>query len=184
MIDCICRAFLPRCEPDACDDRVEIACFSVKQGKILDICNHSCRRYAGAFPSTFYWMSLIPLVPLIGRMLAMLCCQPALLRRNSPLVNDLLPLLAMVDPTGKLGRAVTEDNFALPRRYLTLAAKFSDTPVLPALAARLNRAGEKDRTKVRGQTGGGADDVTALRGELAELKLQVAALAAAPRGPG
>ena len=80
-------------------------------------------------------------------------------------------------------------HFAAMLGWLTLSASGKPIPYffglhLPALAARLNRAGEKDRTKVRGQTGGGADDVTALRGELAELKLQVAALAAAPRGPG
>src|SRR5262249_20806597 len=106
MIDCICHAFIPQCDDDPCDDRVEVACVTVKGDKILRICNPSCRRYAGAFPSTFYWMSLVPVLPLVGKLLAWLCCRPELLRRNSPLVNDLMPALDAIDPTGRLRQAI------------------------------------------------------------------------------
>lgn len=193
ILDCVCRAFLPPCPPDPCDERVEIACLTVKNGKIIDICNHSCRHYAGAFPSTFYWMSLIPLVPLFARLLAMLCCQPDLLRRNSPLVNDLSALLGTVDPTGKLAAAVVADDFATPRRYLAALARVSDTPVIPALSARLDAAVSKNRMKT-GEKAAAAtqDDVASLRAEIAELRagmvaMQVAApaeaVAVAARAP-
>lgn len=141
ILDCICHAFLPQCDGDPCDDRVEIACVTVKAGKILRICNHSCRRYAGAFPSTFYWMSLIPVLPLIARALAALCCQPDLVRRNSPLVNDLAPLLDRVDPAGGLRRAVGGNGFALPRQFLAQAAATGASPLLSALARRFDVAG-------------------------------------------
>lgn len=140
MIDCICHAFIPQCDDDPCDDRVEIACVTVKAGKILDICNHSCRRYAGAFPSTFYWLSLVPILPLIGKLLAIFCCQPDLLRRNSPLVNDLVPLLDRVDPTGSLRRTVTANDFALPRRTLARLSEKVNTPLLTMLAKRFDIA--------------------------------------------
>jgi hypothetical protein len=126
MIDCICHAFIPQCDDDPCDDRVEVACVTVKGDKILRICNHSCRRYAGAFPSTFYWMSLVPVLPLIGKLLAWLCCRPELLRRNSPLVNDLMPALDAIDPTGRLRQAIVGNNFALPKLYIERLAKTVD----------------------------------------------------------
>ncbi len=126
IIDCVCHAFIPQCDDDPCDDRVEIACVTVKGDKILRICNHSCRRYAGAFPSTFYWMSLVPVLPLIGKLLAILCCRPELVRRNSPLVNDLVPTLDLIDPSGRLRRAVTDENFRLPRLYVEQIAKTLD----------------------------------------------------------
>jgi hypothetical protein len=174
MLDCVCRAFLPQCPPDPCDARVEIACVTVKNGKILDICNHSCRRYAGSFPSTFYWLSLIPVLPLIARLLAMLCCQPDLLRRNSPLVNDLKTLLETVDPTGRLAQAVTADDFAAPRRYLALAGRFSDTPVIPALIKRFNAAAAP-QPKAAAAT---QDELAGLRNEIAELRASMAEMTA------
>lgn len=140
MLDCICHAFIPQCDDDPCDDRVEIACVTVKAGKILNICNHSCRRYAGSFPATFYWMSLVPILPLLGRMLAMLCCRPDMLRRNSPLVNDLAPLLDGVDPTGALRRTVTANNFALPRLTLARLSETIGSPLLATLAKRFDVA--------------------------------------------
>jgi hypothetical protein len=173
ILDCICRAFLPKCEEDPCDERVELACVTVKAGKVIAICNHSCRRYAGAFPSVFYWMSAVPLIPLISRLLAMICCQPDLLRRNSPLVNDLVPALRAIDPTGRLGRRVIENDFALPRRVLGVLARISDTPVLPALAARIERGRSSQSEETVAQKAGlvasraGPDEALATRAELA-----------------
>lgn len=190
ILDCICRAFLPKCEEDPCDERVELACLTVKAGKIIAVCNHSCRRYAGAFPSVFYWMSAVPLIPIISRLLAMVCCQPDLLRRNSPLVNDLIPALRAIDPTGRLGRKVVENDFALPRRVLAIAAKISDTPVIPALAARIERGRAKkgqdqtvEQAKSVAAQGDGethatraelASEAAALREEIAELRRSLA----------
>jgi hypothetical protein len=135
IIDCICHAFLPQCDDDPCDDRVEIACVTVRGDKILRICNHSCRHYAGAFPAVFYWMSLVPIIPLIGKLLATACCQPDLLRKNSPLVNDLMPLLDTVDPTGNLRRTLTANNFAVPRFYFKQLTETAPMPFVSRLLA-------------------------------------------------
>lgn len=126
IIDCICHAFIPQCDDDPCDDRVEVACVTVKGDKIIRICNHSCRRYAGAFPSTFYWMSLVPILPIAGKLLAMLCCRPELVRRNSPLVNDLVTMLDVIDPSGRIRTTLTSENFRLPRLYLEQLGKTTD----------------------------------------------------------
>lgn len=115
VMDCICGAFLPPCSEDPCDDRVPIACVTMRGDQVIDICNHSCRTYAGAFPSLYYWQSLVPVVPLIQRLLAILCCAPDALTRNSPLVNHLMPLIQSLDPNDDWRNAVAQDEFALVR---------------------------------------------------------------------
>lgn len=79
-VDCICQAFLPPCPSDPEDDRLILACLTIKNGKIINICNFSCRHYAGSFPSMFYWLSLVPVIPLFGKVLQCLCCDPNLLQ--------------------------------------------------------------------------------------------------------
>jgi hypothetical protein len=123
--DCVCDAFLPSCPTDPGDDRLILACLTIKDGAITDICNFGCRQFAGSFPSFFYWLSLIPVVPLFKLLLDDLCCSPAFLTTNSPLVNN----VAKLDPGGTLLKAVTEGNFALPRmvmdRAMDIFQKFS-----------------------------------------------------------
>jgi hypothetical protein len=109
--ECVCHSLLPSCPPDPGDDRLILACVTIKDGKITEICNFGCRQFAGSFPSFFYWLSLIPLVPLLKNLIDDICCSPAFLARNSPLVNN----LAKLDPAGLLQSAITDGNFALPR---------------------------------------------------------------------
>jgi hypothetical protein len=109
--ECICDAILPPCTADPDDDRLILACLTIKDGKITDICNFTCRRFAGGFPSFFYWLSVTPLFKLL---VDEICCSEAFLTRNSPLVNN----LAKIDPGGVLQKAITEGNFALPRMVM------------------------------------------------------------------
>lgn len=115
MLDCLCLAFLPRCSPDPCDERVILACVTVRGDTILRICNFGCRRYAGAFPSLFHWLSLVPVIPFFKQLLTLLCCSPDLVRTQSPVVDEGLAFLERVDPTGKLRRSVIAGDFALPK---------------------------------------------------------------------
>lgn len=112
--ECICHQLLPPCPSDPADDRLILACVTIKDGKIIDICNFSCRKFAGAFPSFFYWLSIVPIVPLIRSLVDSFCCGSAFLRKNSPLVNE----MEKIDPAGGLQRALAEGNFALPRMLL------------------------------------------------------------------
>ncbi len=79
-IDCVCHELLPTCPPSPPDERLILACVDVQRNgeeyEILRICNTSCRRYAGAFPSQYSWMSLVPVVSLIGQLVKVLCCTP------------------------------------------------------------------------------------------------------------
>jgi hypothetical protein len=73
--ECICHNLLPPCPTDPTDDRLILACLTVKDGEIIDICNFGCRQFAGSFPSFFYWLSAVPIVPLIKKFIDDYCCQ-------------------------------------------------------------------------------------------------------------
>jgi hypothetical protein len=132
--ECICHALLPPCPCDPCDDRLIIACVTVQNGKITEICNFGCRQFAGGFPSFFYWLSLIPIVPLLKFVAEKFCCGDALLHKNSPLVNEVTKWMDSVDPSGTVRKAVVEGNFALPKLY------FDRLTALPSKAAPSNLA--------------------------------------------
>jgi hypothetical protein len=112
--ECICHALLPSCPTDPGDDRLILACLTIKDGKITDICNFGCRQFAGAFPSFFYWLSIIPIVPLLKLLVDDVCCGPEFLTKRSPLVNN----LAKIDPAGVLQKAIMDGNFALPKMLM------------------------------------------------------------------
>jgi hypothetical protein len=139
--DCVCDTFLPSCPSDPGDDRLILACLTIKDDVITDICNFGCRQFAGGFPSFFYWLSLIPVIPLFKLLLDDLCCSPALLTTNSPLVNN----LDKIDPSGNLLKTFTEGNFALPQmvmdRSIDVLNKFSLSGILSSVPSnQLNLA--------------------------------------------
>jgi hypothetical protein len=79
LLDCFCVAALPPCPPEPECDRLVLACLRVQDGRIREICNTSCRRYAGAFPPSLRGVWLGPLVPLVLPLLRALCCSDSLL---------------------------------------------------------------------------------------------------------
>ncbi len=119
MLDCVCAAFLPRCSPDPCDERVILACVTVRGDQIIRICNFGCRRYAGAFPSLYSWLSLVPVVPFVRQLLTLFCCSEDMVRTNSPVINDALNFLERFDPAGKLRHSLFTGELALPRAILS-----------------------------------------------------------------
>lgn len=82
--DCICAKVLPPC-PDGCDDRVMLACVTVRDGSVVRICNLACRRYAGSFVSREYWM---PIGPVLSWLAALVCCFPLPTRRLARVDDD------------------------------------------------------------------------------------------------
>ncbi len=75
LLDCFCNAALPPCAP-CCeeDDALVIACLTVRGDNIVDICNYSCRRWAGMFPPSIGGVYLGPLMPLVAKVLEVFCC--------------------------------------------------------------------------------------------------------------
>jgi hypothetical protein len=119
--DCICGTLLPQCPCDPTDMRVPIACVTVRGNQIVDICNHACRHYAGAFPSLFYWLSLVPIGPLVANLVALICCAPDAVSPAAAVVNRLMPMLDRMDVTGGWRRTLIQNGFSLPRTMLTMA---------------------------------------------------------------
>jgi hypothetical protein len=115
-MDCVCGALLPPCPSDPHDMRVPIACVTVRGGKIVDICNHACRRYAGSFPALYYWLSLVPVVPVLSRLIGGLCCGPdAIVPKQT---SGLGTMVSSFDPTGAWRKAMLRNKFAAPATFL------------------------------------------------------------------
>jgi hypothetical protein len=117
VIDCICHLLLPPCGEDPTEDRLILACVTIRDCKIIRICNHGCRRFAGAFPSFYYWLSIVPITALVAFAVKALCCRPDLVRARSPLIDDFASLLDTVDPTGRIRQSIFAGDFALPKTY-------------------------------------------------------------------
>jgi hypothetical protein len=129
ILDCVCGALLPSCDPDPCDDRLILACMTVRNDEIVKICNWSCRRYAGSFPAVNYWLSLVPILPLLRGLIERLCCSDWMRADDRPGNDRFSVLLDSIDPTGNMRASLAAGGFSLPNHYVDmishLLGKFS-----------------------------------------------------------
>jgi hypothetical protein len=72
--DCLCHHFLVNCPECEDDDRIYLACVSVRGGQIHQVCNFSKRKYVKSFPTVEYWMSIIPVLPMLKLAVQKFCC--------------------------------------------------------------------------------------------------------------
>jgi hypothetical protein len=85
--DCLCDHFLVDCPACDADDKLYLAVISVQGGQVHKVCNFSLRKYVKSFPTVEYWLSLIPIIPLLKRALESFCCAalPSFFgKRNAP----------------------------------------------------------------------------------------------------
>jgi hypothetical protein len=75
--ECLCRNLLPPCPEDPGDQRVPLAAISVVDGRLDSICTFGCRKQLIGWPSVLWWLSALPIGPLIGQLLERLCCGQA-----------------------------------------------------------------------------------------------------------
>jgi hypothetical protein len=77
-LDCLCFSLLPQCPPAACDNRLVLACVTIQNGVIVDICHFGGgRKQLISFPAIGYWISLLDhgrIPGLVGEALGALCC--------------------------------------------------------------------------------------------------------------
>ena len=71
--DCFCELLLVNC-PDPTGKKVYLADIAIKDSIIYQICNFSRRKYVHTFPTVEYWMSIIPLAPIVHNLVARFCC--------------------------------------------------------------------------------------------------------------
>lgn len=72
--DCFCDHLLvncPECDPD---DKLYLACISIRDGAVYKICNFSRRKYVRSFPTVEYWLSIVPIIPLVTKVVESFCC--------------------------------------------------------------------------------------------------------------
>lgn len=132
VLECVCQALLPPCSPAQCDDRLILACLTVKDDKIVEICDFCHRQYAGSFPTLNYWLSLVPVIPLIANAIERICCYDWLsftsgikheqeeIRYGSDLKNGLTFILNHIDPGGDFRKAIFAGDYALPKNYVAI----------------------------------------------------------------
>lgn len=72
--DCLCDLFLVDCPQCTGDEELYLACVSVREGQVYQVCNFSRRRYVKSFPTVGYWLSLVPILPFLDRILERFCC--------------------------------------------------------------------------------------------------------------
>jgi hypothetical protein len=71
MLECICMNILPHCPEDPGDECLTLACITVKDGEVTDICNWKGRKIVLSWPTVQYWLSI---TPALMKVLEKLCC--------------------------------------------------------------------------------------------------------------
>ncbi|HJU52951.1 MAG TPA: DUF6519 domain-containing protein, partial [Pyrinomonadaceae bacterium] len=72
--DCLCEHLLVKCPVCTPEDKLYLACITIKGGEVYKICNFSLRKYVHSFPTVEYWLSLVPVIPLIAKAVEKFCC--------------------------------------------------------------------------------------------------------------
>lgn len=102
--ECLCQALLPPCPTDPGDDRLILASVCISQGKIVDICNWSGRKFAVTVPMLRWWLSVFPIEALLRRFVEKLCCQELNLPRFVGALG-IADRTYATDPADELGMA-------------------------------------------------------------------------------
>lgn len=72
--DCFCDKYLINCPECGDDDKVYLACVEIRNGEIFHICNFTKRKYVKTFRTVEYWLSTVPVLPLIREAFSVFCC--------------------------------------------------------------------------------------------------------------
>jgi hypothetical protein len=134
MKDCVCEHLLVNC-PQPGNQKVYLADISFKNGKIYQICNFHHRRYVHTFPTVEYWMSFVPVIPMLKLAVEKLCCSVV-----SGLFDQLAP------PQDAAAAKGDRANVAMARHGLThareanLASLFRGTRTQASVAGMFGKA--------------------------------------------
>ena len=72
--DCFCDQFLIDCEDCRKDPNVYLGVVEVHNNQIYHICNFSKRHYVKTFRTYGYWLSTIPILPIVKQLVKKFCC--------------------------------------------------------------------------------------------------------------
>lgn len=71
--DCFCDKFLVDCPVCGQEDKVYLGCVEIRNGQVYNICNFTKRRYVKSFRTWGYWLSAVPVLPIIKKAFANFC---------------------------------------------------------------------------------------------------------------
>lgn len=72
--DCFCNHFLVKCPSCDGDNVLYLANVEIRDNQVYRICNFDKRKYVKSFPMMEYWMSLVPVIPLVKSAFSQFCC--------------------------------------------------------------------------------------------------------------
>ncbi|GAB1260352.1 DUF6519 domain-containing protein [Aurantivibrio plasticivorans] len=72
--DCFCHHLLVKCPSCDDDNVIYLATVEIRENEVYKICNFDKRKYVKSFPTVDYWMSLVPIMPLIKTAVSKVCC--------------------------------------------------------------------------------------------------------------
>ncbi len=71
--DCFCDKFLVDCPGCGENEKVYLGVVEVRNGKVYNICNFTKRKYVKSFPTVGYWLSTVPVIPMVNYVFSRLC---------------------------------------------------------------------------------------------------------------
>jgi hypothetical protein len=74
LVDCLCLSLLPPCPDTPQEDRLILACLTIRDDKIVHICHYEGRRQIMSFPTLAYWLSILPVGSTLASFFRDLCC--------------------------------------------------------------------------------------------------------------
>ncbi|MFK7868713.1 MAG: DUF6519 domain-containing protein [Roseobacter sp.] len=72
--DCLCHHLLVKCPECDGTEKIYLACVEIRDDEVYNICNFGKRKYVQTFMAWNYWLSVIPVIPLIKQAIARTCC--------------------------------------------------------------------------------------------------------------
>jgi hypothetical protein len=138
--DCFCNHLLVKCPECDDEDKVYLGCLSMRDGEVYNICNFTKRRYVKTFMSVSYWLSLIPIGPLVHWAIEQMCCLvlPNVFKRDEVSTPSISAM-----QLGTINTAVNTDHGRLLQ-----AVSSAGRDVGKKGLNELVRAGYKDRSSV------------------------------------
>ncbi|MEL6884221.1 MAG: DUF6519 domain-containing protein [Pseudomonadota bacterium] len=77
--DCFCQHLLIKCPECDGTEKIYLACVEIRAREeggsvVYNICNFGKRKYVQTFMGWNYWLSLVPIIPLMKQAIARMCC--------------------------------------------------------------------------------------------------------------
>ncbi|MQB00836.1 MAG: hypothetical protein GEU78_11180 [Actinobacteria bacterium] len=72
--DCLCDHLLVECPECNGDETIYLGCVSIRSNQVHKVCNFSRRKYVKSFPTVGYWLSAIPIYPMLTALVERFCC--------------------------------------------------------------------------------------------------------------